>query len=284
MQDVADLVELQPTLIPVNRSPSSAGFRVSGTITDAFVFRSSGLLARGAGNPGPATCIHISDIGEAGRGPSSALWLRSDASPYETMFDGRARCTTVRVPIASLSIDLSQFDLTRSVAVAAPPIALHCLRSLAAIGSTDSVSWAMAPAGAIDKYLIGIAGILITAIIDERSNQFLDQQSSFLRSRALALIDTQFFDPALTPLTIARKLKVSLRTLHRAFEDHPSVASSLRSRRVQHATDLLSTESSVQLPISDIARQSGFTSIATFERSFSQAHDRSPRRYRQQIR
>lgn len=282
LQDFAASGPLEPALIAIGPTAASAGVRLTGSSGDAFVAHSSGILARAAGAADPPRCLHISDARPVGSLDSAPIWVRSDATPYEIAIPERRRTISITVPIPSLTFDVGAFDLEHGSAVDAPPIAIHCLRSLAEMVASDVSEWIAESPEAIDRYLIGVAGLILAAIFDERSEEFIDRDRAWLRTRVLALIDAQFHDPALAPATIALKFGISLRSLHRAFEGDAGVAEELRKRRTAHAAALLSEAYSRHLPVHEIARRSGFASIATFERSFTNAYEMSPNRYRAQ--
>jgi AraC-like DNA-binding protein len=280
LQEFVAASALKPVVVPISAAPSLNGLRLGGSTSAAYVFHAAGLAVHSAGVRGRPKHLHISDEPEAGSDGSVGVWFRTDASHYEAPFVDRSRGVSLTVPISSVPFDLGVFDLTSSTLVTAAPIAIRCLRAIAEMAASDVSGWIAASPESIDKYLIGVAGLIMAAIYDERSDVFLERDRSWLRTRARSLIDAQFFDPALAPATIAAKLGVSLRSLHRAFEGDTGVAETLRTRRVEQAALLLSDYYSRQLPVSEIARRSGFASMATFERSFANVHDVSPHRFR----
>jgi AraC-like DNA-binding protein len=280
MQEFAARGPLKPHLVPIAPSAALTGRRLGGAASSAYVSRSVGVLARSPGAAAKPTTLHVSNIGMDSAATSSQLWIRSDATPYEVAFTERHQVVSVTVPIASLAFDLTQFTPASGSVIEAPPIALHALRSLTEIDTADANDWVSASPEAIDRYLVGVTSLIVSAILDDRPDEYVEQDRTWLRTRARALIDTQYYDPALAPATIAARFGVSLRSLHRAFEGEIGVAEELRLRRIAHAAALLSETYCRHLSISDVARRSGFASLATFERSFNQAFETSPHRYR----
>lgn len=101
-----------------------------------------------------------------------------------------------------------------------------------------------------------------------------------LLKRVHDFIDQHLPDPDLTPAAVAAGCQVSLRHLHRLFEDEDlTVASSIRRRRLEQCRRDLADPRSIR-PISAIAARWGFTDAAHFSRKFRSAYGMSPSDYR----
>ncbi|MET9671277.1 helix-turn-helix domain-containing protein [Streptomyces sp. NPDC006475] len=98
------------------------------------------------------------------------------------------------------------------------------------------------------------------------------------RAVVLRWIDRNLTRPDLTPAAVARAHDVSVRTLHRLFEESgETVARVVRSRRLAGArTDLTTGEE----PVSVIAARWGFADPSHFTRAFGAAYGTTPTRYR----
>ncbi|WP_328842955.1 helix-turn-helix domain-containing protein [Streptomyces sp. NBC_00258] len=119
----------------------------------------------------------------------------------------------------------------------------------------------------------------------------LDSQSAVpphTRRRALmvqihAFIRDNLGDPNLTPETIAAAHHISLRYLHKLFQqEERTVAGWIRERRLEQCRRDLADSQLIARPIHAIATRWGFTSPAHFSRAFRSAHGVSPSQYRQQ--
>jgi AraC-like DNA-binding protein len=88
-------------------------------------------------------------------------------------------------------------------------------------------------------------------------------------------------DPTLCPATVAASLHVSLRTLHKAFQEHDlTVAGWIRACRLERCRhDLLDPALSYR-PVRSIAERYGFTAASHFSRAFRAAYGHSPQDYR----
>ncbi|MGW3289992.1 helix-turn-helix domain-containing protein [Streptomyces sp. NPDC001002] len=108
------------------------------------------------------------------------------------------------------------------------------------------------------------------------------------RQRALtaqihAFIQHNLGDPHLTPDAIAAAHHISLRYLHKLFQQNGhTVAGWIRQHRLEQCRSDLADPRLAARPIHAIAARSGFTSPAHFSQAFRSAYGLSPRQYRQQ--
>ena len=264
---------LAPQLAPISTSPSSTGLRFVGDQASASIAHPSGVVVHMPGTETAPSRLTISDLAPGGRGGED-LWLCSDATPWDLAFPARRRVVWLSVPLSALTVDAGVLDLRAGSAIDAPPIATQGLRSLVEVVARDVGEWLTPRPGAIDRYLIGVANLVVSAIV-ESMGAGPDAGEELIRIRAIELIESSFGDPGLAPARIARALGVSLRTLCRAFEGQLGVAHRLRDRRLSHAAELLADPSNRHMAISEIAKRSGFASRATFDRVFHDTYDTS---------
>ncbi|WP_327164313.1 helix-turn-helix domain-containing protein [Streptomyces zaomyceticus] len=107
------------------------------------------------------------------------------------------------------------------------------------------------------------------------------------RRRAL-LLRTQDFarrrlaDPDLAPGTVAAAHHVSLRYLHRLYQDHGlTVAGWIRDERLARAARDLADPAQEGTPVRSVAARWGFRHHAAFSRAFRTAHGHSPSEHRE---
>ncbi|WP_433608305.1 helix-turn-helix transcriptional regulator [Prescottella agglutinans] len=140
--------------------------------------------------------------------------------------------------------------------------------------ATDSIEAAAAtlltlldhPVHDVDSDRHGLRGSAPTVVYDE----------------AIRIVDAEFRDPGLNAPSLARRLRISLRTLHRAFESHSmSVSQEIRRRRIEYAEELLRSARHARTPVSEIARICGAPSIAYLRIGIKEKHDVSPSRLRE---
>ncbi|XVQ15106.1 helix-turn-helix domain-containing protein [Spirillospora sp. CA-255316] len=108
------------------------------------------------------------------------------------------------------------------------------------------------------------------------------------RRRALlaqihAFIQANLGDARLTPEAIAAAHHISLRYLHKLFQqDGHTVASWIRRRRLERCRHDLADPLLVNFPIGALAARWGFSSHAQFSRAFRNAYGISPLQFREQ--
>ena len=102
-----------------------------------------------------------------------------------------------------------------------------------------------------------------------------------LQAQIRDFIRQRLGDPDLTADTIAAAHHISTRYLYKLFQDqHPSIASWIRQRRLERCLHDLADPQLRSRPIRSIAARWGFTDGAHFSRVFRAAYGMSPRDYR----
>lgn len=87
----------------------------------------------------------------------------------------------------------------------------------------------------------------------------------------------------LSPATLAAQLNVSIRQLHRIFEEHnDSVCRYIQRSRLQRCAEDLTSQQQLNESVTTIAYKWGFSDAAHFSRSFKKQFGTSPREYRNQ--
>ncbi|WP_413812593.1 helix-turn-helix domain-containing protein [Streptomyces sp. OE57] len=93
------------------------------------------------------------------------------------------------------------------------------------------------------------------------------------------IADSRLTDPDLSPATLARELKVSVRTLYRAFaETDDSVAAYIRRRRLEQSR-LELTAPGTRPSISEIAAHWQFADSSHFVHAFEKEYGQTPAEY-----
>ncbi|NQX04914.1 AraC family transcriptional regulator [Rathayibacter sp. VKM Ac-2856] len=102
---------------------------------------------------------------------------------------------------------------------------------------------------------------------------------------AMQVIQADFSDPTLDPGTVARRCRVSLRTLQRAVADErgSTLRKLISDVRTENALRLVGTPDVGSLPLSDIARRSGFSSPERLRRAIATETGLSPSEYRRRL-
>lgn len=104
-----------------------------------------------------------------------------------------------------------------------------------------------------------------------------------LRTRCRAYIEAHLADPDLSPATVAAAHHISLRHLHRLFEDAgDGVAGLIRRRRLDRSRRDLLDPALLDRPVAAVGAQWGFPDAAHFNRTFKRAYGLPPAGFRRE--
>ncbi|MFF8729348.1 helix-turn-helix domain-containing protein [Streptomyces sp. NPDC015171] len=125
---------------------------------------------------------------------------------------------------------------------------------------------------------------LVTVLADERRGGDTTGTPSAARvllMRVEAYIDRHLTDPGLTPEAIARAHQISLRYLHKLFQNEgTTVCRWIQGRRLEQCRRELARWDATSRTIAAVGRRWGFTSAAHFSRAFRAAYQMSPVEWR----
>lgn len=124
---------------------------------------------------------------------------------------------------------------------------------------------------------------LITALLSHHLDGTLPAQTHHrvLLARIHRFIESRLADPALAPRMIASAHGISLRHLHKLFQEQDrTVAGWIRQRRLERCRRDLADPRYWSQPVHAIARRSGFTNAAHFSRLFTAAYGQPPTDHR----
>ncbi len=98
-----------------------------------------------------------------------------------------------------------------------------------------------------------------------------------LRTRILHYIDTNLCDPLLSNAQIAQAAGISIRYLHKLFQQETeSIHALILRKRLERSRDLINDSAYAGHSIEQIAYSTGFSSAAHFSRSFKKHFGLSP--------
>ncbi|MEV7185007.1 helix-turn-helix domain-containing protein [Kitasatospora sp. NPDC093102] len=207
------------------------------------------------------------------------LLIGTTVHPAGLLKDAECRMLRFRVPCFYLGVRPG--DVRRTGGLMA--------RGNEGIGSLASqVLWTLATQAGADRARPGnhlarsaseIVAILVTDLL-ERENPEHPTGSAELLSRIRAHIEENLADPDLAPEAIARSQHISVRYLHKLFQqDGTTVGQWVRQRRLDACRRELERPSRRQTSVSAVAHRWGFVSHSHFSRAFRDAYGVSPREW-----
>jgi AraC-like DNA-binding protein len=132
----------------------------------------------------------------------------------------------------------------------------------------------------LDLFHVGLA-----AELDRRGAIETGTRRRALRTRCRAFIETHLADPDLTPAAVAAAHHISVRYLHRLFEDTgDGVAGLIRRRRLDRVRRDLLDPTLADRPVAAVGARWGFADAAHFTRVFKRAYGLPPAGFRQEFR
>ncbi|MFF0087638.1 helix-turn-helix domain-containing protein [Streptomyces canus] len=206
--------------------------------------------------------------------------LYDTTRPYTLHFPQRFRMQVLLVPRALLP--QSEGDLQRVTATA-----LHHDGGLGQVvlpflqGLADQAP-ALTPA--VGERLAANAVDLVGTLLAERlggDGRDTPGGGLALLLRVKAFIDRHLADPDLSLAFVAREHHISVRYLHKLFENESTTAARwIQRRRLDACRSELSRRSPVTPTVAAVARRWGFTNAAHFSRAFRAAYGTSPSEWR----
>jgi len=108
----------------------------------------------------------------------------------------------------------------------------------------------------------------------------LEFRKEALRKAVIAFLRTHYNDPTLTAHSLAAHFRISVRTLHAAFDGGTdTVGSTVRGIRIQRASELLAAAT---LPVSSVALSVGYLDVTHFIRIYKRATGLTPGQWRRE--
>ncbi|MFC5929689.1 AraC family transcriptional regulator [Cryobacterium melibiosiphilum] len=229
-------------------------------------------------------CLELFQGGQVTPVPAGHLLIFDASHPFVLTYPGPHLSSRFETPKRRLGLsDADLAALCRAplglAATDAPgggaSVAAAAITQLARVAGTLS-----ARAGAL------MAEVIVDLVRIAATEQLAVYPSSDLRHRGVVqqvsdYIDAHLRDADLAPAAIAAARCMSLRALHKAFENEPATVHRLiQQRRLEHARTDLGAPGEPPIPVAAIAERWGFGSASLFTRLFRQRFGASPSEWR----
>jgi len=203
--------------------------------------------------------------------------LYDSTRPYQLTFDADFQQYVLKLPGPVLRTALRQTERLTATTVhgdrGAGHLMIGMIRTLAADIDALAPESAAAVADSVSQILI--AGL---AALPAARAQPVTQLTAYHREQIKALVRARLADPDLSVALIARTLRLSPSTLHRAWAGEPcSLGDFIWSQRLDAARRALCDPACAARTVSEIAFSLGFNDAAHFSRAFRARFGCSPR-------
>ncbi|MEU2432084.1 helix-turn-helix domain-containing protein [Streptomyces sp. NPDC007861] len=225
-------------------------------------------------------------IEQAGRtaraGPGDVL-VYDSSKPYRGRLTGApyAAVITTQFPRTQLPISVPGVDRLLARRISGNTGIGALLSSFLTRLSADAGTYRPTDVPRLGTVVIDLITTLLAHELEVSDRVPAETHQRALVLRIQAHIQRHLGDPGLTPATIAAAHCVSLRYLHRLFQQQDlTVAAWIRRQRLERCRRGLADPTLRPLPISAIAARWGFTHPAAFSRAFRIAYGMPPSEYR----
>jgi len=213
----------------------------------------------------------LNERGEAVTVPAGSFIMRHDGPPSLFEVDRGATAKVLTLPASVLGPLIGDRQIVGSVDSAEARL-LTAHAGLVAETAHDLTLAGVQ--GARDALLELAKGVLRRGFDDVEP-----RLAPALARAAMEIADGRLADPGLSPVTLARELNVSVRTLHRAFTTaEESVAAYIRRRRLEQAR--LELAAPLGRPdVSEVAARWQFADSSHFIRAFKKQYGETPAQF-----
>lgn len=148
--------------------------------------------------------------------------------------------------------------------------------------TAGSASYRPADVSRLSGVTVDLMSATIAHHLDAEDDVAPESRRRALFLRIGTFVQRHLHDPQMSPRSIAAAHHISVRYLHRIFNDHDTTVSAwIRGQRLERARRDLTDPSMGVVPIHRIATRWGFTDHASFTRAFRAAYDLPPKDYRE---
>jgi AraC-like DNA-binding protein len=200
--------------------------------------------------------------------------------PYELAYDSAVQLAVFGFPRDLLALPSSASEIT-AVPIAADrgigALAAPLLRRVA----LDLESYQPASAARLYTVMMDLVSTAVAERVDQADSLLAASRERTLLLRIHAFIEQHLGEADLTPGIVAVAHHVSVRYLHRLFEDEDmTVAAWIRRRRLERCRRDLADPAFLTLPVSAVAARWGLPDSAHFSRLFRRTYGLPPAEYR----
>ncbi|MCF6526498.1 helix-turn-helix domain-containing protein [Streptomyces sp. JJ36] len=219
---------------------------------------------------------------------SGQMVLYDSSRPFDAHAGNSPAGTTPRGAMLQFPKAMLPFPAPRLNSLLAVPLSARrgpgrLLAQFLTTAATEYPACTPADAARLGTTAVDLATAVLAHHLDRERDVPADSRKRALYLRITAFIQIHLADDALTAGRIAAAHHISVRSLHRLFQEHGvSVRSWMRDQRMERCRRDLADPLQHHLPVSAIAARWGFPRPADFTRAFRARHGITPSTYRDQ--
>ncbi|MFF3597301.1 helix-turn-helix domain-containing protein [Kitasatospora indigofera] len=224
--------------------------------------------------------LHVHGAASLRRGGASTVLAPGDllisVTPHPAGLSLDSGCRMVRFRVPCIYLGVRQGDVRRAGGLMArgnEGIGLFASQLLHVLAARAR------PGNHLAHSASDILAVLVSDLLDREESEGPDGAAEML-SRIRAYVEENLADPDLSPGSIARSQHISVRYLHKLFQQEgTTVGQWVRGRRLDACRRELGRPSRRQASVSAVAHRWGFVSHSHFSRAFRDAFGISPREW-----
>ncbi|MEV7117461.1 helix-turn-helix domain-containing protein [Kitasatospora griseola] len=229
--------------------------------------------------------LHLAGAASLRRGDTSTVLapgdLLIDTAPHPAGLLRDAECRMLRFRVPCFYLGVRRADVRRTGGLLARgdtgvgALASQFLQTLAG----QSQAHRARPGNHLARSVSDIVAILVTELMEQQTPPHPTGAGEIL-ARLREHIEENLADPDLSPESIARSQHISVRYLHKLFQqDGTTVGQWVRQRRLDACRRELERPARRQTSVSAVAHRWGFVSHSHFSRAFRETYGVSPRQW-----
>ncbi|KDN82264.1 hypothetical protein KCH_59730 [Kitasatospora cheerisanensis KCTC 2395] len=237
----------------------------------------------------PDDCLYLAlpvrGTASVRRGGASTVLAPGDlligTTPHPAGLLRDAECRMIRFRVPCFFLGVRQADVRRAGGLLARggegvgALASQFLSTLAGQARAHRAR----PGNHLARSVSDIVAILVTELLEREAPEYPTGSAEIL-ARLRAHIEENLADPDLSPESIARSQHISVRYLHKLFQqDGTTVGQWVRQRRLDACRRELERPTRRQVSVSAVAHRWGFVSHSHFSRAFRETYGVSPRQW-----
>ncbi|MGP3975654.1 helix-turn-helix domain-containing protein [Streptomyces sp. 8N114] len=207
------------------------------------------------------------------------LLLFDSSRPFDSYADGEA--LLLQIPRRVLPLRAHRLDRVIARPLPGTQGTGRLLAEFLTRMARDGYSRTTQDAARLGTVALDLAAAVLADHLDRAAEIPADSRQRALYLCVTAFVQRRLGDPTLTPGEVAAAHHISLRSLHRLFQQHgTSIGSWIRNRRLEHCRQDLADPRERRTPIHAIAARWGFPRPGDFTRAFRAAYGTTPSDYR----